>query len=373
MDRSDDRRPARAGVTAPRRCPPSIRRSVNTCPRNENIWITKMNPDAFASAVLVPASRGSGVLRRQYETALNVLMGMVAIVLLIASVNVANLLLVRSAARAKEVAIRMCVGGGRVALDPPVPDRKPVARDRRRRARTRGGRLGHRGDHAAVQRRRNAAAAGRVAERRVLLFTAAISIAHRHRLRSGAGVRVNSRRSDAGPQGRRQPRASRRRWSMSHALVASQVALSIVVLAIAALLVRTLYNLKTLDAGFTPGNLLLVAVDTNGTPVPEAIPPLRLQRRFSNTSAALPGVRSVSGSTSSPIHTSGNARALVLPQQRRKRSRTTRRLPTTSRPNTSTRSASGCCAAANFTNLDTSASQQSPSSTRPWRSSTPAS
>jgi putative ABC transport system permease protein len=43
-------------------------------------------------------------------------MGMVAVVLLIASVNVANLLLVRSTTRAKEVVIRLCVGGARSRL-----------------------------------------------------------------------------------------------------------------------------------------------------------------------------------------------------------------------------------------------------------------
>jgi hypothetical protein len=108
---------AASGPASPRRAAlaPSTP-SQQYMSEDENSWIAKGNPDAFANAVLMPAAHGSGCCGVSTRTALNVLMGMVAIVLLIASVNVANLLLVRSAARSKEVAIRMCVGGGRARL-----------------------------------------------------------------------------------------------------------------------------------------------------------------------------------------------------------------------------------------------------------------
>jgi predicted permease len=95
-------------------------------------------------------------------------------------------------------------------------------------------------------------------------------------------------------------------------LVASQVALSVLVLTIAALMVRTLYNLKTLEAGFERGNLLLFTLDTFGTPIP-ASQRATLYREIVERLAPLPGVQKISASTSSPIHTSGNSRALVLP------------------------------------------------------------
>lgn len=278
-----------------------------------NVWIRKMNPDAFANGVLVPASRGSGVLRRQYETALNVLMGMVAIVLLIASVNVANLLLVRSAARAKEVAIRMCVGGGRSRLIRQFLTESLLLA-------VAGGVLGlfvAGWGTGGIMRLFNSSETPLLLDvspnGRVLLFTTMISVITG--IVFGLVPAFASTRVDLTPALKDGVSARRaRRWSMSHALVASQVALSIVVLAVAALLVRTLYNLKTLDAGFTPGNLLLVTVDTNGTPVPEASR-LTVFNEILDQVGRLPGVRSVSGSTSSPIHTSGNARALVLPKQ----------------------------------------------------------
>ena len=143
------------------------------------------------------------VLRRQYETALNVLMGMVAIVLLIASVNVANLLLVRSAARSKEVAIRMCVGGGRARLIRQFLTESLLLA-------TLGGALAivfAQWGTAAIMSLFNAAETPLLIDvspsTRVLMFTAGSLARHRHRVRAVSGVRLHARRSHAGAQGRR--------------------------------------------------------------------------------------------------------------------------------------------------------------------------
>lgn len=72
--------------------------------------------DAFRGARLVPAGRGTGGLRTQYDRALRIVFAMVGLVFIVACANVAHLLLVRSSGRAKEIAIRVSLGATRVRL-----------------------------------------------------------------------------------------------------------------------------------------------------------------------------------------------------------------------------------------------------------------
>ncbi len=105
---------------------------------------------------------------------------------------------------------------------------------------------------------------------RVFAFTAAIALVTG--ILFGLLPALKSTRVDLTPalkDGAAQP-GTPRRWITGNVLVVSQLALGVIVIAVAGLLARSLYNLKTLDAGFNGDRVLVFTLDSYGTTLDSA-------------------------------------------------------------------------------------------------------
>ena len=198
--------------------------------------------------------------RLSYEQPLRILMGIVSLVLLIACANVANLLLARSAARAKEIAVRLSVGASRWRLIRQLLTESTVLA-------CFGGGLGiivaYWGRSALLQLRPISGARALDLDWRVLGFTCGVSLFTG--LLFGLVPAWRATRVDLNSHLKENSGAiaGRGRFTLRRTLMVVQVALSVVLLVAAGLFLRTLHNLRTLDAGFNRENLILFRVDAS--------------------------------------------------------------------------------------------------------------
>jgi predicted permease len=252
---------------------------------------------------LLPGGTGLSDMRQAYEAPLAVLMIMVGLVLLIACANLANLLLAKAASREREFCARLALGSSRGRIARQILTEALVLA-------LIGGALGlglafwatriliHFIDRGAAR-----TALSATPDLRVLLFTFATCIvtavlfgiapAMRGSRTSVAGALNANARTSGGT-------AARSNRLLPKTLIVVQVTLSLVLLTVAGLLLRTLKNLHAEDIGLDRSNVLLVSTN----PKFAGYEPERLNALYDQILSridALPDVRSASLSGGPPM------------------------------------------------------------------------
>ena len=210
---------------------------------------------------VLPGGRGISPLRLDYSRPLLILMAVVALILLIACANVANLLLARASARTAEIGIRLSLGAGRAR----------VARQLLTESLVLAALGGVTGFLFAVWGRQlllglvfgnpSSIPLDLKIDARVLGFTACISMLTG--ILFGLAPAALASRQDLIPilKGAGQGGQAAGRAHVSRILVVSQVAVALVLSVGAGLFLRTLQNLREFNVGFRPEQVLQVSID----------------------------------------------------------------------------------------------------------------
>jgi len=232
------------------------------------------------------------------RTTLLVLWGAVGFVLLMASANIANLLLSRALARRKEVAVRVSLGATHGRLLVQFLTESVILS-------LIGGALGallatwgtgwiSHLDSGVLPR------AGEVhVDVRALLFTAAVAIATG--ILFGLGPALHGMRFDLNRTLKESARTVSGGGRLRTAVVTGEVALAVVLLSGAGLLMRSFSNLEHFDPGFRPRHLLSVTLPLAPARYPKAFAQSAFFDQVIRRIAVLPGVERASLNSTPPI------------------------------------------------------------------------
>lgn len=265
-----------------------------------------------AHVQLETMARGLSALRSTYSEPLKILMAIVALVLLIACANIANLLLARATARARELAVRQALGAGRARIIRQLLTESLLLA-------LAGGALG-----IALAAAANRILLGMISSGsdstpldvslnlRLLAFTFAVTVSTALLFGTLPALRATRLQlTESLKSGRGASTAGR--MPVGKILVVSQVALSLVLMVGACLFVRTLVNLNRADAGFNKENVLRLNIDSTLTGYKEGDPHLTmLFKQIEDRVNQLPGVQAASFSAFTFDEGSWNSSIRVL-------------------------------------------------------------
>jgi len=237
-----------------------------------------------------PGGQGENDRRRVYAESLRIMMGLVGVLLLVASANVASLFLARGNARRREIALRLALGASRPRIVRQLLGESFLLAFAGTAVGillaywSRGLLLGLRqfnGDVAVLDQ---------PLDGRVLTFTIVVTAGTA--LLFGLAPALSASRVDLAAtfQGGTRLLGTRGRSRLGQMLMIVQLALSVVLLISAGLFVQTLRNLERVATGFNTQNLAVFRIEAAAAGYPrEAIAMLevRLQERL----AQIPGVR----------------------------------------------------------------------------------
>jgi putative ABC transport system permease protein len=249
--------------------------------------------------VLLPGATGNSRLRLRYERPLGLLMAVVAIVLLIASANITNLLLARATDRRPELQVRAALGASRWRLIRGLLAESLVITSV---GAALGLALASSGSRLVVRQfstRLNPIYLDVSIDSTVALF--AIAMTGLVTLLAGIVPAVRSTQLVHSTLLRTTgPNEGGRFFGPSAVLIVLQVALSVVLVVGAGLFLRTFSSLTTVPLGFEPERVLMAAVNA----ADERVPPgqrLLMFQRVRDAVRSVPGVADAAFSFLTPV------------------------------------------------------------------------
>ena len=249
-----------------------------------------------------PAGAGVSALRDTYDTSLQLLLAITGLVLLIACANLANLMLARTSARQREMAIRMALGASRRRIATQLLIESGLLA-------LSGAALGialaqplSRLLVTSLNTSQYSIHLSIVTDWRVLLFAAVVAgltcivFGTLPAMRATSVDPISSLKS-----GERGSTGSRERFTMQRLMVVSQIAISMVLLVAALLFVRSYRNLMTFDPGMKESGILMGFF---GYPAGKIKPEdeAAYKRQLVEDVRSIPGIQNAAATTSTPLN-----------------------------------------------------------------------